>query len=64
MNYDIKPCPFCGRKPKITDLGQVKKLSCEYSGCQIHPHIVYTWQEEKEKKAIEAWNRRNYEKGD
>lgn len=54
----LKPCPFCGRKPKITDLGQVKVLSCEFSGCSVHPRICYTWRPEKEKEAIELWNRR------
>ena len=52
----LKPCPFCGRKPKITDLGQVKILSCEYSKCMIQSRICYTWRQEKE--AIEAWNKR------
>lgn len=55
---ELKPCPFCGRKPKINDLGKVKILSCEFSGCAVHPRICYTWRPEKEKEAIDAWNRR------
>lgn len=54
----LKPCPFCSRKPKITDLGQVKILACEFSGCGVHPIICYTWRPEKEKDAFNAWNRR------
>ena len=54
----LKPCPFCGRKPKINDLGQVKFLACYFSGCAVQPRICYTWRPEEEKKAIEAWNRR------
>ena len=60
----LRNCPFCGRKPKITDLGQVKILACEFSGCGVKPRICYTWRSEKEIEAFNAWNRRNYEKGD
>lgn len=54
----LRRCPFCGRKPKIQDLGQIKILSCEFSGCMVHPRICYTWQPEKEQDAIRAWNNR------
>lgn len=56
--YKLKPCPFCGRKPKIQDLGQIKILSCEFSGCGVHPRICYTSKPEKEQDAIKAWNNR------
>lgn len=55
---ELAPCPWCGRKPKITDLGQVKILACEFSKCRIQPRICYTWHREDEEEAIEAWSRR------
>ena len=55
---ELKPCPFCGRKPKIKNLGKVKILSCEFSGCVVQPRICYSWRPEKEIEAINIWNRR------
>ena len=54
----LRRCPFCGRKPKIQDLGQIKILSCEFSKCRVHPRICYISQPDKEQDAIRDWNNR------
>jgi Lar family restriction alleviation protein len=54
MKTKLKPCPFCGGKPRIDNLGRWASVGC-YS-CQIWTAIIH-----KKAKAIKAWNRRSKE---
>jgi hypothetical protein len=54
---EIKPCPFCGKKPKIIKDGWGNQVwvECVNPKCRIHPMTrIYI----KEDAAIKAWNRR------
>lgn len=61
---ELKPCPFCGRKPSkvrehyIAGLGVIYyTVECKQKGskCFVNPKTTYL---KSEKEAIEAWNRR------
>lgn len=58
---ELKPCPFCGGKAMI-EQAKVRKGYETYivcCGCLVDmPTITYDTQEEADKKAIKAWNRR------
>jgi hypothetical protein len=55
----LKPCPFCGEQPKITEgetteYGVVRIVSCENNWCQIQPIADCLSLE----MSIEKWNTR------
>ncbi len=61
---ELKPCPFCGRKPTKVRQHQVAGMGRIYysigcvapnSSCAVKPHTRFFNSEEV---AIEAWNRR------
>ena len=53
---DLKPCPFCGGKAKMMDMGFPHWIYCEQCGARVHGHVV--GEEEGRKASIDAWNRR------
>lgn len=48
----MKPCPFCGGKAKLMNMGFPHWVCCENCGAKVHGRTFY------EKDSIEAWNRR------
>jgi hypothetical protein len=50
---ELKPCPFCGRKPTLVCDGNAYKVFCENGYCLA----AYGWSVEKE-EVIKGWNRR------
>ena len=55
MKNKLKPCPFCGEKPKRIIEGEYKRFLCNNFDCWIKPRT--DWYAD-ELTAIEAWNRR------
>ena len=58
MENKLKPCPFCGRKPKICKRPKFPKglewsIYCDRDNVRVH-----TCSMETRKEAIAAWNRR------
>lgn len=69
MEPELKPCPFCGNHPSIseetTDNGIVVSVYCEY--CEVHERgvVAYStgWElKEATEEAIRIWNTRVYPK--
>lgn len=63
MDKELKPCPFCGGKPKY--LSTVRKsgriiyeIWCGNNDCDIGPEVT-VWDDKE--KIITAWNRRKGE---
>lgn len=54
MNYELKPCPFCGSND-IAVNGSTT-FWCECLNCRVETFGYYT-----EEEAVEAWNRREAE---
>ena len=56
---DLKPCKYCGEKPKVFSLGvridNEYWIRCENKTCQEKP---FTASYDTEHEAIEAWNHR------
>lgn len=63
----LKPCPFCGGKAEVvphkffSEALKAWKVDCYVVECK-NCHTAQYWGTEKQ--AIEAWNRRAYEKQD
>lgn len=61
---ELKPCPFCGRKPKVKMLyyptGGECIIECKPIFRKAHKQILRCCAniDRAEKEAIEAWNRR------
>ena len=61
MNEELKPCPFCGKIPKIiisknSNSKDFYSVECKRMSCTF---LVSTFAYRTEKEAIEAWNRRS-----
>ena len=66
MPNELKPCPFCGKDPKLQEdiryprpkceAKRAYEVICENWDCPIHH--ADTYYSLSKKKAIEAWNRR------
>jgi hypothetical protein len=60
----LKPCPECGRKPKVKLLyyptGAECIIECRRLFCNSHRQVIICCAsvENAERRAIEAWNRR------
>lgn len=60
---ELKPCPFCGKKPKIvknkafTEINNSNfyKIGCISNSCLINP--ISGWSTDKS-KLIKSWNKR------
>lgn len=50
---ELKPCPFCGRKPTLVYDRNAYKVFCQNGFCLA----AYGWSAEKE-EVIKGWNRR------
>jgi hypothetical protein len=59
MMLEIKPCPFCGRKPHIDFMNKI--VECLNTSCAAMPA---TWKYDTVPEAVEAWNARYGEKDD
>ena len=53
-----KPCPFCGGKAHITNMGWPHWIYCENCGARIHGGVVGSNGGVGTKASIKAWNRR------
>lgn len=58
MSNELKPCPFCGGKPKLRYRKPFSYVVC--TGCKSSSELVCDSYEEGDGKAdaIAAWNRR------
>lgn len=57
---ELKPCPFCGGKAVIQNMGYPHYIYCSSCGAKVHGHVIGA--REGKKASIEAWNRRAGEK--
>lgn len=59
----LKPCPFCGEKPRLWDSFEGWKVSCwntdPDTGCGVQPQ---TEGHKTQEAAIEVWERRSEER--
>lgn len=56
MSDNLKACPFCGGKAKLSSFRD--ELGYQFSGVRCQKCYCGTQDFKSEKKAIEAWNRR------
>lgn len=52
---ELKPCPFCGGKPHLMDMGWPHHVYCEECGAKV-TSVLYD--EDGDNEAKEKWNRR------
>lgn len=52
---NLRPCPFCGGKAHIMNMGYPHWIYCESCGAKVHGGVAG---EEGEAASIRAWNRR------
>lgn len=52
---DLKPCPFCGGRANLEDLGWPHHVYCTECGAKV---TSCKFEKEGELEAIEKWNRR------
>ena len=50
---ELKPCPFCGGKAHVMDMGFPHWIYCEDCGAKVHGRVIGD-----EEASIKAWNRR------
>lgn len=54
-NSELKPCPFCGEKPKVVEDISVSWVVCDNERCMVYARTLLNKTREE---AIEAWNAR------
>lgn len=60
MDIQLKPCPFCGKKPKLI---RFNDRFFDYARIECC-HLMFTWCPDKTgEKVAEAWNRRAESEG-
>lgn len=52
---ELKPCPFCGKKPRVVGVVPQIYIACVNEKCPVNSETIFFQTREK---AIEAWNRR------
>ena len=52
-NERLLPCPFCGKKPKLTAVPDQVMYSVRCEGCTVQ------WPKYTKEEAIAAWNKRS-----
>ena len=57
----LKPCPFCGGKAKLEDMGFPHHVYCTDCGARVTGRGLA---EEGEKDAARKWNRRTHTAGE
>ena len=40
FEFNLLPCPFCGGRPHITDMGYPHWIYCESCGAQVHGRMI------------------------
>lgn len=56
---ELKPCPFCGKKPVLADDDPANTyIYCDNAKCQMCPDTLYA----SRRKVIRLWNTRKGEK--
>lgn len=59
---ELKPCPFCGSKPKLAGAYTIEGVTAWAVYCGKTPSDFFCGAQitsiESEEKAVEAWNRR------
>lgn len=58
MNYELKPCPFCGGKAYIDTFGGWHIDAFHKKDCIVEPNTYLRTHENNIKQQIKAWNRR------
>lgn len=61
MSEELKPCPWCGVKPDIQEIGGSLFISCKNPKCFMRPDTWLTKGNHSINKQIKLWNRRDYE---
>ena len=64
LTEELKPCPFCGRKPKVckrliswsSQVLKMYQVACPFKTCRVKP--MTEWREKKQ-DCIADWNTRN-----
>lgn len=59
---DLKPCPFCGKRVKLTMNREYKRLEIKHAEYVDDCPMYKTWLYDTEESAIKAWNSRSYKK--
>lgn len=54
---ELKPCPFCQRKPQVSEVFGKLRVACHTSGC-IQPDTWLMLQTTDLRDAAKLWNRR------
>lgn len=52
----LKPCPFCGGKAHVMNMGYPHWIYCEDCGAQVHGRVI--GEREGVLASVKAWNRR------
>lgn len=55
MTNEIKPCPFCGEKPKVVKDISVSWVVCDNENCMVYARTLL---KKTRREAIETWNTR------
>lgn len=58
MTNELKPCPFCGEQPKLTDCAYDALTIIECESCKKTRDRVVRFEYALHDQAIEAWNTR------